>query len=56
MESLRLRMQHLLDHPALVEEKSSLAGEYVLETYNWDRVAEETMSVYRALLEPGKFA
>ncbi len=56
VESLRLRMQQLLDHPVLVEEKSSLAEEYVLETYNWDRVAEETMSVYRAILEPKQSA
>ena len=56
VESLGLRMRHLLDHPVLVEEKGSLAQEYVLKTYDWDRVAEQTMSVYRALLEPKQSA
>ena len=55
LERFDFRRQ-LLDHPVLVEEKSSLAEEYVLETYNWDRVAEETMSVYRAILEPKQSA
>lgn len=50
-ESLRLKLEELLAHPMVVKERGALAGEQVSKTYNWDRIAEETLNIYRMVCE-----
>lgn len=49
VESLRQKMRYLLDHPMAVMEKAGIVQDFVLQTYNWDRIAEETLRVYRTV-------
>ncbi len=48
---LRKRMEYLLDHPMMTQGMGATAEEYVLKHYNWDLIAEETLGVYRKMLE-----
>jgi len=48
---LRSRMENLLSHPMLVKEMSGRVEPYVVESYNWDRIAEQTLEVYRSVLD-----
>ena len=47
VDSLAQKMRYLLDHPMIVMEKAGDVQDYVMNSYNWDRIAEETLGVYR---------
>lgn len=46
IEELQLKMQHLLDHPEIVNDYKIKAAPYILERYNWDRVVDQMLEVY----------
>ncbi len=50
IESLRGKMEALRAHPIRVKEMGGGARQHVLKTYNWDRIAEETLNVYQGVL------
>ena len=47
VEDLREKLQSLLDDPGKVEQYKAEAEEYVLKKYNWDRVVNHTLKLYR---------
>lgn len=47
VEDLRQKLQMLCDRPETVAAYKSEAASFILEKYNWDRVAEKTLALYR---------
>ncbi|MFH1225807.1 MAG: glycosyltransferase family 4 protein [bacterium] len=58
VNDLRKQMQFLNNNPALVKEAGQNAKEFVLENYNWQKVADRTADLYQEALNqrtaPGK--
>lgn len=52
--SLRDKLGELLNDPQLVEKYRSEAASYVCEKYKWDKVVEDTLDVYRRVIEKDK--
>lgn len=50
VKDLTTRLQHLLDHPELVEDYGSAAKGYVESHFTWDKIAEQTERFYRNLV------
>lgn len=44
-------LQDLLDHPETVEKYRSRAADYICGRYQWDKVVEETLAVYRSAIK-----
>ena len=51
VDDLREKLKHLLKHGMLVKEMAGNVEAYVRHTYNWDQIAEDTLEVYRMVLE-----
>ena len=47
VEALAEKMQYLCDHPEVVAGYQSTAQEFIWAKYSWDKVTEETLSLYR---------
>ncbi len=47
VSDLQEKLQKLCDDEALVKKYKSEAAEYILERYDWDKVVEETVGLYR---------
>ncbi|MEK9152767.1 MAG: glycosyltransferase family 4 protein, partial [Patescibacteria group bacterium] len=43
------KMQELLNHPDLVEERGKRGRAWVAKEYDWDRIASETEALYRKI-------
>ena len=44
---LAKKIEFLLSNPELIKEKGKQAQDYVLKKYNWDKIASETIEVYK---------
>lgn len=44
-------LQELLEHPETVEKYRSQASDYICGRYQWNKVVEETLAVYRSAIE-----
>ena len=51
-EKLKEKLELLLEHPELTEEYKESSADFVCEKYNWDRVVDQTLELYRG--EPEK--
>ncbi len=51
-EKLKEKLEMLLEHPELTEEYKESSADFVCEKYNWDRVVDQTLELYRG--EPEK--
>lgn len=47
VDSLRSKLQELLDDEVLVEKYKSGAAEYICGKYNWDDIVDRTLKIYR---------
>lgn len=47
VSDLRKQLIHLLEDEAMVESYKKRAADYICEKYNWDRVVDETIEIYR---------
>lgn len=47
VDSLKSKMQELLDNPGRVEEYKSGAADFICGKYNWDDVVDRTLELYR---------
>jgi glycosyltransferase involved in cell wall biosynthesis len=54
VEDLRAKLEMLIRDPALVRSFESKAREHIRQHYSWDRVAENTETVYRELVGGGR--
>ena len=50
VDALAATMQHLCDHPEVVAGYQATAQEFIWGKYSWDKVADETLSLYRGNL------
>jgi glycosyltransferase involved in cell wall biosynthesis len=50
VDDLERNLRAFLDNPGTVEERGKRAGEWVLNRYSWDVVADATETLYRQLL------
>ncbi len=50
-DSLAKVLQELLDHPETVENYRSQAADYICGRYQWDKIVEQTLDVYRNAIE-----
>ncbi|MCR5502102.1 MAG: glycosyltransferase family 4 protein [Lachnospiraceae bacterium] len=50
-EDLREKLEYLITHPEEAAKYRENAAEFILSKHNWDRVAEETLRVYRSVME-----
>ncbi|WP_297128450.1 glycosyltransferase family 4 protein [uncultured Eubacterium sp.] len=46
IESLKSKLQYLLDNNNIVENYKSKAADYILNKYNWDKVTKQTLDLY----------
>jgi glycosyltransferase involved in cell wall biosynthesis len=51
VDDLRDKLEMLIRDPALVKQYESRARGHILQNYSWDKVTENTETVYRELLE-----
>mgnify|MGYP003288611188 CR=1 FL=1 len=47
VEDLREKLQIICDNPEVVENYKQNASDYVCKKYNWDRVVDETLRIYK---------
>ena len=47
IDSLAEKLSYLLDNPVTVDEYKSNASQHILENFNWDRVAQQTLELYK---------
>lgn len=47
VNDLRKQLQYVNDNPVEVEQLGALAQEFVLENYNWQKIAEQTVDLYQ---------
>lgn len=47
VDSLRAKLQELLDNERLVQEYKRSAAEFIIGKYNWDDVVDRTLEIYR---------
>ncbi|MGN0524144.1 MAG: glycosyltransferase family 4 protein [Eubacterium sp.] len=45
------KLNLLLSNPSLVESYKQAAGEYICDKFNWDRVCEATLDLYKEVIE-----
>ena len=45
------KLNLLLSNPSLVDSYKQAAGEYVCDKFNWDRVCEATLDLYKEVIE-----
>ena len=50
IEDLAKQLQYLLDNPACVEKYKKTAARFILNKYNWDSVVNQTLNVYRGIV------
>ncbi|MDO4282319.1 MAG: glycosyltransferase family 4 protein [Clostridia bacterium] len=48
VEDLKDKLQYLIDNTDIVKKYKNEAQEYVLEKYNWDKVVEDTLKLYKS--------
>ena len=53
VEDLRVKLEGLIRHPDEVKAYEARAREHIVQHYSWDKVAENTETLYRELLERG---
>jgi len=51
VDDLREKLDHLIRHPEVVKQYEAKARAHILEHYSWDKVAENTETLYRDLLD-----
>ena len=49
IKDLRSKLKMLIDDEDMVKNYRIEASEYVCEHYNWDKIVDETIRVYRGL-------
>lgn len=49
IEDLAEQLQHLIDHPEEVKREAARMRDIIERYFNWDRIAEQTVEVYRSL-------
>lgn len=49
VNDLTNQLAMLLSHPKVVEETRAKAGPYIMQKYNWDKIAKQTLEVYKSL-------
>ncbi len=49
IESVREKMQHIVDHPEVVEEYRKRTHQRILEAYTWDRITDSYEKLFRDL-------
>lgn len=47
VESLRKQIEYLLKHPEYVEEMQNNSADFICKKYDWDKVVEASMELYR---------
>jgi glycosyltransferase involved in cell wall biosynthesis len=50
-DDLNKQLKYLIDNPALVKEFGRKAAEFVIKTYNWDKVVKATEEIYLACVK-----
>lgn len=47
VKNLQLKLQYLLDHEEVVKDYKDSAADYILNQYDWDKVVDQMLEVYR---------
>ena len=47
IRELQEKLQKVCEDPEIVDRYKTKAAEYVLKKYDWDRIAEKTLELYR---------
>ncbi|MDD5043309.1 MAG: glycosyltransferase family 4 protein [Patescibacteria group bacterium] len=47
VEDLKNKIQELVNHPEIVGERGEKGKEFIEKNYNWDKIAEETLEIYK---------
>ena len=49
VDDLREKIRYLIENPNRQKELKSTAAEFILKKYNWNKIVEKTLNVYRRI-------